>query len=263
MKGNLRLIQSVQRAIDIINCFDESNSQLTINQISENLSLHVNTTRGIVNTLVYNGYLIHNTEEGNYSLGYVFIPKAELVDNSYVDRMKSLAKPHLRTIANKHQVSSRLQLVSNYNVFTVETFNPENSRYLLLTKKNTSFPLNATSSGKLFLSFQKKEFRENYLSSNNFEKYTNKTIIDSDSMREEIRMIRENGYSLEDEEISIGMSSIAVPIFEKTSKIIGTLSIVASKSFLDDIKKEILTDLFAAADEVTKGWMAQTNMRNS
>lgn len=258
MKGNLRLIQSVQRALDIINCFDESNSKLNINQISNKLSLHVNTTRGIVNTLVYNGYLIHNVDEGNYSLGYVFIPKAELVDNSYVERMKSLARPYLRSIANNHQVSSRLQLVSNYNVFTVETFNPENSRYLLLTKMNTSFPLNATSSGKLFLSYQNKEFQENYLSTSIFEKYTNKTIIDKESLKNEIRIIRENGYSLEDEEISIGMSSIAVPLLSGTSKIIGTLSIVASKSFLDDIKKEVLSDLFKAADEIIKGWESQT-----
>ncbi|WP_409228414.1 IclR family transcriptional regulator [Gudongella sp. SC589] len=258
MKGNLRLIQSVQRAIDIINCFDESNSKLTVNQISNKLALHVNTTRGIVNTLVYNGYLIHNIDEGNYSLGYVFIPKAELVDNSYVDRMKSLARPHLRAIANSHQVSSRLQLVSNYNVFTVDTFNPENSRYLLLTKMNTSFPLNATSSGKLFLSYQDNEFQENYLSTSKFEKYTSKTIVDRESLQEEIKTIRSKGYSLEDEEISIGMSSIAVPILSNPSKIMGTLSIVASKSFLDDIKNEVLSDLFTAADEIIREWKSQT-----
>lgn len=261
MKGNLRLIQSVQRAMDIINCFDESNSKLNINQISNKLSLHVNTTRGLVNTLVYNGYLIHNYEEGNYSLGYVFIPKAELVDNNYVDRMKSLVRPYLKFIANNHQVSSRLQLVSNFNVFTVETFNPDNSRYLLLTKMNTSFPLNATSSGKLFLSYQDREFQENYLSNSVLEEYTNKTITDKGSLKEEIMTIKEKGYSLEDEEISIGMSSIAVPLLSGNSRLLGTISIVASKSFLDDIKDEVLSDLFASADAIIKGWESQTGIQ--
>ncbi len=261
MKGNLRLIQSVQRALDIIGCFDESNINLSINQISHQLSLHVNTTRGIVNTLVYNGYLIHNPDDGTYSLGYVFIPKAELASSNSVERIRDIARPYLRNIANKHQVSSRLQLVSNYNVFTVETFNPENSRYVLLTKMNTPFPLNATSSGKLFLSYQDKDFKDNYCENFKMEKYTRKTIVDKQALKDEMQKISSLGYSVEDEEISIGMSSIAVPLLTNHSRIIGTLSIVASKSFLDDIKENVLSDLFKAADEIIKEWISQTGNR--
>lgn len=121
--------------------------------------------------------------------------------------------------------------------------------------------MNATSSGKLFLSYQDEDFQENYLKTSSFEKYTSKTIVDRESLLDEIKTIRSNGYSLEDEEISIGMSSIAVPILENPSKILGTLSIVASKSFLDDIKKEVLSDLFTAADEIIMEWKSQTKIQ--
>ena len=52
MNDNVKVIQSIQRAIDIINCFNESKQALSINEISNELSLHINTTRGIINTLV-------------------------------------------------------------------------------------------------------------------------------------------------------------------------------------------------------------------
>ncbi|MGM0396905.1 MAG: IclR family transcriptional regulator [Bacillota bacterium] len=253
MKGEKRLIQSVQRALDIISCFDESNSHLTINQISHLLDLHINTTRGLVNTLVYNGYLLHNVEEeNNYSLGYIFIPKAELVSLNSVDRLKNIAKPYLKEIANKYQVSSRLQLVSNYNIFTVETFNPENSRYLLLTKMNTPFPLNAASSGKLFLYYQDAEFKNSFFNDEKLEKYTPKTITSKEVLLKELEMIGSQGYSFEDEEISPGMSSIAVPLIDAKEKMIGSISIVASKSFIDDIKESVINDMFDAAKVILK-----------
>ena len=53
----VRVIQSVQRAIDIINCFDEHELKLTLPQISAKLELNINTFRGMVNTMVANGLL--------------------------------------------------------------------------------------------------------------------------------------------------------------------------------------------------------------
>ena len=73
MEKEVRLIQSIQRAFDIINCFSDQTPKLTLPKISEMLSLNINTTRGIVNTLVANGYLEHDGEANIYTLGPVFI----------------------------------------------------------------------------------------------------------------------------------------------------------------------------------------------
>ena len=53
-------IQSIQRAINILNCINEEYPSLSLSQISEQLNLHINTVRGIVNTLAVNGLLTHN-----------------------------------------------------------------------------------------------------------------------------------------------------------------------------------------------------------
>ena len=56
----MKLIQSIQRAFEIIECFNEDNEELRLNDISTMLNLNINTTRGIVNTLVYFSYLEHD-----------------------------------------------------------------------------------------------------------------------------------------------------------------------------------------------------------
>lgn len=256
MGKHVRLIQSIQRAMDIINCFDEKNYKLSIGEISDRLSLHVNTTRGIVNTLVYNGYLSHDREDNKYSLGLAFIPKADLVHYSFLDRIKDYTKPYLKLLADKYQVSARLQLVANDNIFTVETINPVDSRYILLTRLDTSFPLNCTSSGKLFLYYLAEETREEYLANIPQVEHTSRTIIDKETLKEELQFIEKNGYSREFEESGTGISSVAVPILGKSDGLKGSISITASTPII----KEVLESSVQAMQEYSKNIKEQLSL---
>lgn len=247
----MRVIQSIQRAIDIISCFDENNHKLSLQDISTKLDLNINTTRGIVNTLLYNGYLEHDSLSNEYSLGLIFIPKADLIYSNKVDRIKSIATPHLNDLANKYQVSARLQLISNYNIFTVLTINPENARYILLTNLNVAFPLNATSSGKLYLYYLNDEDKEKYLNSISDIKYTDKTIIYKNDLIEELNFIETHGYSKEFEEIGMGISSIASPILNDKNELIGTISVTASTPIIEKTIEDIVKD-FSSINENIK-----------
>ena len=63
-----KIIQSVQRAIDILNCFDDLNTALTLGQISERLALNKSTVHGILNTLHCNDF-VRQIPTGQYMLG--------------------------------------------------------------------------------------------------------------------------------------------------------------------------------------------------
>lgn len=67
-KATERQIQSVQRAINILNCFTMTNSALTLGQISNQLNLNKGTVHGILSTLYQNGYISQNGN-GQYMLG--------------------------------------------------------------------------------------------------------------------------------------------------------------------------------------------------
>lgn len=242
MKKDLRVIQSIQRAIDIINCFDETKYKLTLSEISGQLSLNINTTRGIVNSLLYNGFLDHDMEENKYSLGLIFISKSDLISSSSIDRIRDIVKPTLKKITEKYNVSSRLQLISNYSLFTVETINPSNARYVLLTP-DTNFPLNATSSGKIFLYYLDKDLKEKYLNDISPTRFTDKTIVEKEDLKIELEFIGENGYSCEFEEIGIGVSSVAVPLLNRKNKLLGTISITASSLIINTVSQDAINDI--------------------
>ena len=245
----MKLIQSIQRAVDIINCFDNSNKNLSLNNISEKLGLNINTTRGITNTLVFNNLLDHDLEENTYSLGSFYITKSNLSYSNTVNKIKFIAKPYLKKLAEKYGVSSRLQLVFGSEIMSVKTVNPESSYYILVTEDYLPLPLHATSSGKLFLKYSK-----NNLAFKNLilKKYTKFTIIEEKILLKNLKEIDKNGYSSEFGERGLGISSIAIPILNKDGSLLATISITGLTPVIKDIIDEVSQEMLKYKEIITK-----------
>lgn len=252
MEKEVRLIQSIQRAFNIINCFNNDNTELSLPQISEKVKLHINTTRGIVNTLVANGYLAYNSEKSAYSLGLVYINKADLATGNNIKRLKKMAAPLLKDIANRFQVSGLLQVITNNNIFTIENISPDNSHYILNSRVNLTYDLNSTASGKLFLAYIDAPLREYYISHMEFFPYTANTLLTREALEAELLKIRANGYSTEFEEIGLGISCIAVPIFKDGESLFGTVSIIASSSVISAVMDTALEPLRNCAQFISE-----------
>ena len=249
---DVRLIQSVQRAFDIINCFSEHEMKLTLNQISSKLDLNINTTRGLVNTLLSNGYLYHLREGNCYMLGPAFIPKADLAGVNDIERLRSQVRPRLALIADQFQVSARMQIVSNDNLFAVEVVNPIDSHYLLLTRLNATFTLNATASGKLVLYYMDPQRRQTFYRTLSPNKYTKYTLNTMDELEKELENIRLCGYATEFDEFGVGISCISIPILRENGDLYGTISIVASSSVVREVLQQTLPPMRRLADFVAR-----------
>ena len=59
-----RVIQSVDRAVEIINCFNEKETELSLAKICDRLSLNKSTALGIINTLINRNFMAKNLDTG-------------------------------------------------------------------------------------------------------------------------------------------------------------------------------------------------------
>lgn len=237
----MKLIQSIQRAFEIIECFNEDNKELRLNEISKILNLNINTTRGIVNTLVYFSYLEHDQEKNVYKLGYIFLPKSRLLKNEIDDILIDNIERFLKRISNKYNVNARFHKISDNNIIKILSEEPDASRYFLYIKDSKDLPLNATSSGKLILKYSNREFLENYLNNIPKDKICENTITTKSKMIEELEKIENVGYSTEIDEVAIGISSIAVPVV-KYGRLIATLSATAPTKTIKENSNKIAND---------------------
>lgn len=251
MENKTRIIQSLQRAFAILDCFDEVHSRLNLHDIADKLNLNINTTRGLVNTLVYFHYLSHDESDNSYCLGLAFVPKADLVESNLIFHTKNKIQPYLKVLSNRYNMSVRLNMVSSAKLFTLYTEVPDNSRYLLLTRSRTPFPLHATSSGKVYLASLPEKIQREYLESINLIRYTETTICDSDQLLKEMALIKEKGYALEIGEVTEGIGSIAFPIYNRKKECYATISLSASSQEVLDQKDKIIKDVTTFIDGIS------------
>ncbi|MGL4425200.1 MAG: IclR family transcriptional regulator [Cetobacterium sp.] len=224
-----KTIQSIQRAIDIMNCFNEEVHELSLKEISEKLVLSKSTAHGIISTLLKNSYLEQSQKNSNYSLGPAFIEKSFIVNKDVL--IKNIGHKYLIEISEEFSVTVNMFLFKREHLKLIDRVQSD-SMYYTISTSVTKIPLNASASGKLALAYSKDINVDAIFSKDLLHKYTNSTIIDKETLINEIYKIRKDGYSLERSEVELGIYCISVPIFKVNNEFIGTVSIMATREKL-------------------------------
>lgn len=244
-----RLIQSVKRALDIINCFDSLHDQLTLTEISEKLNLNISTVHGIISTLSAYSYIDKNPNNGKYRLGLEFLLKANLVSQSL--DLKEIGHPYLTELTKKHGETSHLYVYQHEQIYCVDKVESPNNYFIVSSRAASKLPLHASASGKLFLAAMPEADLKHFLQNSELIQLTDKTIADVGQLIENVQQIREQGYGVENEEIEPGAFSIAAPIRDASGQTAGTISMVGSLNRIREKEAMIRDDLLAAAASIS------------
>lgn len=255
-------IQSIQRAIDIINCICSAKKNLSLKEISTYLNLNINTVRGIVNTLLLNGFLSKDEETNKYFLGYEFLTKSQLLYELQIRSIRDMAKPHMEMIADKYSATCYLQISFYSNIYTVETITSKKCHYAYMPKSGYNLPLYATASGKLLVAYMPEEAQKKVIDSIEYEALTHNTITSPDKFMKELDKILINGYATELEELDLAISSIAAPFFNAQANLVGTISIVAPAMLIEKVIKKAANDLERIGELITKSLFSNQKMKN-
>ncbi|MDY4921091.1 MAG: IclR family transcriptional regulator [Phascolarctobacterium sp.] len=246
-----KLIQSVQRAIDILNCFNNTKPELNINEISAHTKLNVNTARGLINTLVANGLLMYDSDTAIYRLGNFFLTKAGILQaqiRSYILMCKHL----VNDLAEKYHLTASLQIVNQDEIVTLYCAYPVSTSYYITLSEYTPLPIYATSSGKLLLAHTLLPERPEIINELKFHSYTPYTINTKEQLLDQLEQVTLQGYSLELEEFNMDVGSIAVPVFNYNQELVATVSCTFFAKSLPDIKCDLVKELMTIGEEIAR-----------
>ena len=239
--NNSNLVQSVERAIDILDCLTEYPKGCGIGELAKNLSLSKSTIHRIITTLKFKEYVTQDKENDKYQLGIKVLNLSSSVINSM--DLIHIARPYIHEFANKVDEVIHLCIPdeSYSNIIYVDKVSSENtSRTITMSSKiGKKAPIYCTASGKLLLSQFPDDKIKDLLKSTNFVKYTQNTITDIDIFLDEIHTIRKNQFSVDNVEYDTGVICIAVPIFNRTNKIVAAISLSSVTIFntIDELLK--------------------------
>jgi len=251
MDKELKTIQSVQRAIDIINCIADAGKKISLKEISEELDLNVNTARGLVQTLLSNGFLARDLEQGTYSLGYEFYTKSTQLYEFQLKNIREAAYPDMQRLADMFSATTCLQISFYSDIYTLETAAPPASPYAYIPNSATDLPLHASASGKLLLAYSPEAEQQKLFDKCSLEPFTENTITDRTDLIKIIKQVNTQGYAIEMDEMSLGIGCIAAPIFDIRGTLRATLSIVAASPVLKPVLKKAIVELKRSGERIS------------
>ncbi len=243
--------KSLLRAIDILDLL-EQNAALSVTEISDHLALPRSTTYKYLAVMRECRFVDYDQSLEKYKLGMKLFEFGNAVQNRFA--IHRIAHPYMEELSNQLGETVGLTVLDRNDAVYVEKVEPEtNSTMVILSRRVIRFPLHAGAASKILLAHQHDEKIETFLKTQKLVKYTEKTIVDPDKLRKEVRAIRKAGYAFSEEEIDVGVRAVAAPVFDHEGKIAAGLVVFGPTQRIDEQKKEkILKSILECSKKISK-----------
>jgi DNA-binding IclR family transcriptional regulator len=215
-------IQSVNRAISILNAFSINEAQLGVTELSHRLGLHKSTVHRLLKSLERGGLVERDPRNRKYSLGIRLIELAGTMLNSR--NVPQVVRPYLHYLADAVEELTYLAYRVGDEVLNVEQV-PGPHLVQSVGWQGRRTPLHSTSAGKIFLAYMSEKELERVLEKG-LPGPTSRTITDPADLRYELERVREQGYATSYEELEEGTNAIAVPITSPNDEVIAAIGVV-------------------------------------
>jgi DNA-binding IclR family transcriptional regulator len=230
----------LERAMEILSCFDPKHSALTLTQIAELTKLPMSTCHRIVGTLEAGGFLSKGSDR-KFRVGTKLWTIAQHAPLS--ERLRESALPTLARLYEETGENVTLAVLDRGQALYVDRLVGERS-IPTISRAGGHLPLHTTGVGKVLLAYQAEKAIEQYLAQP-LPRPTPQSITQPDALRKDLAEVRKNGYSITREEMTRGSGSIAVPIM-RNGKCVAAVGVIVHLNRLD-INRLVSTLTDAAA----------------
>ncbi|WP_413457852.1 IclR family transcriptional regulator C-terminal domain-containing protein [Herbaspirillum huttiense] len=239
---------SLARGLAVIRAFSDSRRSLTIAQISQKTGIPRAAVRRCLHTLKQLGYA--DSDVNNFSLR----PKILTLGYSYLSStpLTVSAQPYLNNISRTLGESCSLAVLDDNEVLYVAR--SATSRVMSVALNTGSrLPAYCTSLGRAMLAHLPDEQLKAYFEKVKLRALTDKTVVSQKRLRDILAGVREQGYAVIDEELEVGLRSIAVPVRGASGNVLAALNVgaQAARVSVAQMEEEILPVLLRGAQELS------------
>jgi len=238
---------SLARGLAVIRAFSDQRRSLTIAQISHKTGIPRAAVRRCLFTLRQLGYA--DADANNFFLK----PKVLTLGYSYLSStpLTVSALPYLNQISRTLNESCSLAVLDDDQVLYVAR--SATSRIMSVALNTGSrLPAYCTSLGRAMLAHMPDEELAAYLGRVELKAMTDRTVVSPVRLREILAGVRQCGFALIDEELEVGLRSIAVPVRGASGNVIAALNVgaQAARVSIRQMKEEFLPVLQRGAQDL-------------
>lgn len=231
--------RSIERSLDILECFLHNKHGLSLMEIAEKVDLSPSTAHRILNSLLNRHFLERNSENKKFFLGSKIARLGNISLSSIDENFKEMSKIFMIKLRDKYNENASLYILEGESKLCIERV--QSSRTLRqIINVGDRVTINKGSVGRVFLTYMEEEERNRII-----DKYGNISI-------EEIMKTKEKGYAFSNGEREEGLVGIASPVFNIKGKMIAVLSLSGpSIRFLNEDLAEKIDDTIQTAKKIS------------
>ena len=210
-------VQSIRRAFDVLGAL--ASGPLGVTEVADRAGLPKSTAARLLTTLSREGAVEQIPGDTRYRLGPRLATLAAGL--TPVRSLAAVAHLALTELAETAGEAAGLAVPDGdlvHYIDQVDTPNPVSVR----DWTGSRVPLHAVSSGQVLLAFRPPAAIERYLE-RPLERFTPRTLVDPEALRERLREVRRDGYSWVSEEFDEGINSVAAPIADASGEVVAAV----------------------------------------
>jgi DNA-binding IclR family transcriptional regulator len=234
--GENYIIQTVSRALELLEQFQEGDAELGITDLSNRLNLQKNNVFRLVATLKAKNYIEINHSTGKYRLGLKTRALGQMASRQ-MDFVHH-AHPFLNELKQQCHETCYFSVIKDGSTCYLDGV--ESDLPVRVTHRlGSSRPLYCTAAGRAQLAFLELQQQADLISGSELKALTASTITDPGLLHNELLRVARQKYAVDNQEHDAGVMEIAAPVFDSYGAVIGALSILGPEMRLAGPRLEI------------------------
>jgi len=231
-------IKSAQRALSILELLTSHETPLSFSAMATALQYPRSSLHGLLRTLVERGWIELDPATRCYRLGI----RTWEAGSAYM-RALSLAdraRPFMQWVCDRVDETTQLAVLDGrHNVYIAKV---EGKQHLVLDSEvGRRLEAHATALGKMLLASLPGEELDQRLAGVRLEKFSAHTLADYPTLKAALAMIKRQDHALDDEEYTLGVHCVAVPVRDHTGQVVAAMSVAfTSVRFTEERRQQAL-----------------------
>jgi DNA-binding IclR family transcriptional regulator len=219
---------TVDKAIRLLLTIAEGNVEIGTTDLGRKLDIHKATVSRLLVKLAEHQFVYKNKETGKYWLGPAIYQLAMTMADVNFNDVMGIARPHIDELRDVLNETVTLEIwLGNSTVPTYSALS--NNPLKVELPPGEVLPMHAAAGSKAILSYIHSE-RVDVLLKGELEAITSHTITDKAKFRESLVQYNKQGFATDNEELHIGISAVAVPIFNRIHQPIAAIVVLMPSS---------------------------------
>ncbi len=234
------LVQSLVKGLTVIKAFNQQRPRMTLSEVATVTGFTRAASRRFLLTLLNEGYAKQEGKQFSLTakvleLGFSYLSTLDIWHN---------AKPLMNALVEQLNESCSAAVLDGNDVVYVARVATTKRIMSITINVGTRLPAFATSMGRVLLADLSAPALDKFLTHCQIEPFTQYTLIEKTALKAEIAQVKAQGYSMVEQELEVGLTSISVPVHNGAGEVIAALNVSTHMS--QTARQQILVEILPA-----------------